>query len=78
MVVRINGAVRDAGYPWDNNFVITEDHYIDFAGGRAPEEVVPTQILAKLRHASCMFLGYAIADWRLRVFLHWIWPATIQ
>lgn len=74
VVVRINGAVKDTGYPWDNNFVITEDHYIDFAGGRAPEEVVPTQILAKLRHASCMFLGYAIADWRLRVFLHWIWP----
>lgn len=76
VVVRINGTISDAtaGYPWENNFVITEDHYIDFVGGRAPEEVVPTQILAKLRHASCLFLGYAIADWRLRVFLHWIWP----
>lgn len=76
VVVRTNGAVDDddAGYPWPNNFVITEDHYIDYTGGRAPEEVVPTQILAKLHQASCLFLGYAIADWRLRVFLHWIWP----
>lgn len=76
VVVRTNGAVddADAGYPWPNNFVITEDHYIDYTGGRVPEEVVPTQILAKLQQASCLFLGYAIADWRLRVFLHWIWP----
>lgn len=76
VIVRINGATEDpeTGYNWKNNFVITEDHYIDFLGGRIPEEVLPMQILAKLRQASCLFLGYAIADWRLRVFLHWIWP----
>ena len=61
------------GYRWKSNYVITEDHYIDYLGGRSAEEVVPMQILAKLRQASCLFLGYAIADWRLRVFLHWIW-----
>ena len=54
--------------------MITEDHYIDYFGGRPAEEVVPMQILAKLRQSSCLFLGYAMADWRLRVFLHWIWP----
>jgi hypothetical protein len=76
MIVRINGAVDDvrAGYPWKKNYVITEDHYINYLGGRPAEEVVPAQILAKLRQASCLFLGYTIADWRLRVFLHWIWP----
>ena len=75
VIVRISGAVDDleAGYRWKSNFVITEDHYIDYLGGRPAEEVVPTQILAKLRQASCLFLGYKIADWRLRVFLHWIW-----
>jgi hypothetical protein len=75
VIVRINGAVDDldTGYRWKSNFVITEDHYIDYLGGRPAEEVVPTQILAKLRQASCLFLGYKIADWRLRVFLHWIW-----
>jgi SIR2-like domain/TIR domain len=76
VIVRINGAVDDraAGYRWKKNYVITEDHYIDYLGGRPAEEVVPGQILAKLRQASCLFLGYTIADWRLRVFLHWIWP----
>jgi SIR2-like domain/TIR domain len=75
VIVRISGAVDDpkTGYRWKSNFVITEDHYIDYLGGRPAEEVVPVQILAKLRQASCLFLGYKIADWRLRVFLHWIW-----
>ncbi len=75
VIVRINGTIDDlkTGYRWKSNFVITEDHYIDYLGGRIAEEVVPGQILAKLRQASCLFLGYAIADWRLRVFLHWIW-----
>jgi hypothetical protein len=76
VIVRINGAIDDLeiGYRWKNNYVITEDHYIDYLGGRPAEEVVPMQILAKLRQSSCLFLGYALADWRLRVFLHWIWP----
>jgi hypothetical protein len=75
VIVRLSGAVDNVavGYRWKGNFVITEDHYIDFLGGRPAEQVVPAQILAKLRQASCLFLGYAIADWRLRVFLHWIW-----
>jgi hypothetical protein len=76
VIVRINGSIdhHATGYRWKKNYVITEDHYIDYLGGRPAEEVVPMQILAKLRQASCLFLGYTIADWRLRVFLHWIWP----
>jgi hypothetical protein len=76
VIVRISGAVDDpmVGYRWKRNLMITEDHYINYLGGRAAEEVIPVQILAKLRQASCLFLGYTIADWRLRVFLHWIWP----
>jgi hypothetical protein len=75
VIVRIMGAIDDlsAGYGWKGNYLITQDHYIDFLGGRSAEEVVPGQILAKLREASCLFLGYTMADWRLRVFLRWIW-----
>lgn len=77
LIVRTSGGVDDLnmGYRWDSNFVITEDHYIDYLAGRPAAEVVPSQILAKLRHASYLFLGYAIADWRLRVFLRWIWQS---
>jgi hypothetical protein len=75
VIVRINGAVNDpnAGFTWQDNYVITEDHYIDYFSGRAAEEVVPGQILAKLRRANYLFLGYRISDWRLRVFLQRIW-----
>ncbi len=75
VIVRINGAVDDpaAGFPWEDNYVITEDHYIDYLSGRPAEEVVPGQILAKLRKANYLFLGYTIADWPLRVFLQRIW-----
>jgi TIR domain-containing protein/SIR2-like protein len=75
VIVRIGGTVDDpsAGFPWEDNYVITEDHYIDYLSGRAAEEVVPAQILAKLKRANYLFLGYTIADWRLRVFLQRIW-----
>jgi len=75
LIVRIHGGVDDfaAGNRWKSNLVITEDHYIDYLRGRSPETVLPAQILAKLQNASCLFLGYTISDWRLRVFLHWIW-----
>jgi hypothetical protein len=51
VIVRIHGAVDDpsAGFPWEDNYVITEDHYIDYLSGRSAEEVVPGQILAKLK-----------------------------
>ena len=75
LIVRINGAVddSDAGFVWPGNYVITEDHYIDYLTGRSAEDLVPAQILAKLRNSSCLFLGYRMADWRMRVFLKRIW-----
>jgi hypothetical protein len=78
VIVRINGTVDDpaAGFPWEDNYVITEDHYIDYLNGRSAEEAVPGQLLAKLRKANYLFLGYTIADWRLRVFLQRVWKGT--
>jgi SIR2-like domain/TIR domain len=71
LILRVNGAVEDRseGFTWEDNYVITEDHYIGYLSGRSVGEVVPAQILAKLRRANCLFLGYSITDWRLRVFL---------
>src|SRR5262249_40310687 len=47
VIVRIMGAIDDpsAGYGWKGNYLITQDDYIDFLGGRSAEEVVPGQIL---------------------------------
>jgi hypothetical protein len=75
VIVRIHGAVHDldAGFSWKDNFVITEDHYIDFLSGHIASDLIPVQLLAKLNESNCLFLGYTIADWRLRVFLKRIW-----
>jgi hypothetical protein len=77
VIVRINGAINDpmVGYRWKGNLMITEDHYLDYLRQGSAEEVVPMQILAKLREASCLFIGYTVANWRLRAFLRLIWPA---
>ncbi len=75
LIVKIHGTVDGAegSYRWSNNYVITEDHYIDYLRGSAIEGLVPFQILDKLTSSHCLFLGYSMRDWILRVFLKRIW-----
>ena len=75
LIVKVHGTVDGAegSYRWSNNYVITEDHYIDYLRGSAIESLVPFQILDKLTSSHCLFLGYSMRDWILRVFLKRIW-----
>lgn len=75
VIVKIHGAVdgNRGEYRWTGNYVITEDHYIDYLSVRPIGDVVPIQILDKLRNSHCLFLGYTMRDWNLRVFLKRIW-----
>ena len=75
LIVKIHGAVdgNRGDYEWNENYVVTEDHYIDYLSIKPITAVVPTQILAKLRRSHCLFLGYTMRDWNLRVFLKRIW-----
>ena len=45
VIVRINGSIDDplAGYRWKGNYLITQDHYIDYLGGRSAEEVTTSR-----------------------------------
>jgi hypothetical protein len=75
LIVKIHGAV-DGGlgsYRWKENYVITEDHYIDYLSKSPVETLVPVQLLQKLNDSHCLFLGYTMRDWNLRVFLKRIW-----
>ena len=75
VIMKIHGAI-DGGigdYRWKENYVITEDHYIDYLSRSPIESLVPVQILDKLRDSHCLFLGYTVRDWNLRVFLKRIW-----
>jgi serine/threonine protein kinase len=75
VIMKIHGGVtgESFGYSAKDNFVITEDHYIDYLSSNPIESLVPVQILAKLTDSHCLFLGYSMRDWNLRVFLKRIW-----
>jgi hypothetical protein len=75
VIVKIHGGLTSeaAGYVAKDNFVVTEDQYIDYLSSSPVESLVPVQILAKLTESHCLFLGYSMRDWSLRVFLQRIW-----
>ena len=63
-----------------DNYVITEDDYVDFLSrmtGRTA--VVPAQFIRAFYDRHFLFLGYGLRDWNLRVVLRnlrWILPRT--
>ena len=75
VIIKVHGAVDGnmGDYRWKENYIITEDQYIDYLSTRPAESLVPVQILEKLRGSHCLFLGYNVHDWNLRVFLKRIW-----
>jgi hypothetical protein len=79
LIVKIHGAVDGnvGDYRWQENYGITEDHYIDYLSKGPIEQLVPVQVLGKLRESHCLFLGYTVRDWNLRVFLKRIWEGRL-
>jgi hypothetical protein len=73
IIVKINGAADGAEgeIKFRDNYVITEDHYIDYL---PTKNHLPTQLLAKLTSSQCLFIGYTLHDWNARVLLRRIWP----
>jgi hypothetical protein len=79
LIVKLHGAIgqRALGYSDADNYVITEDNYIDYLSGSSVEQIVPVQILQKLKASHCVFFGYDITDWSLRVLLKRVWGSRI-
>jgi hypothetical protein len=75
VIVKNHGAVDNLRAPsaWKENYVITEDNYIDYLSRSPIETLIPFQILNKLRESHFLFLGYGMRDWSLRVILQRIW-----
>jgi hypothetical protein len=75
VILKIHGAVDGniGDYRWRENYVVTEDQYIDYLSTSPIESLVPVQVLDKIRDSHCLFLGYAVRDWNFRVFLKRIW-----
>jgi hypothetical protein len=75
IIVKIHGGVdgHEGGVAWRNNYVVTEDHYIDYLPTHNIQDHLPIQILDKLTGSRCLFLGYRMGGWNGRVFLRRIW-----
>jgi hypothetical protein len=75
IIVKIQGA-RDGSEGetrWQNNYVVTEDQYIDYLPTHNIQDHLPIQLLDKLTGSRCLFLGYRFRDWNARVFPRRTW-----
>lgn len=68
VIYKMHGSVCRDCDRWDN-FVITEDDYVDFLSRMTTHSAVPSLFTADFRDKSFLFLGYSLRDWNLRVVL---------
>lgn len=69
-IVKIHGAARRGGTVDQDNYVITEDDYIEFLVREdRTTKLLPVGISQRLPESHFLFLGYALRDWNLRVLL---------
>jgi hypothetical protein len=55
-----------------DQYVVTEDDYVDFLARMTSNTAVPAIFAEPFEHRHFLFLGYGLRDWNLRVVLHQI------
>jgi SIR2-like domain len=79
VIVKLHGAVqRRRPTQEDDNYVITEDHYIEYLSHTDLTSQLPSVITEKLRNSSYLFLGYGMKDWNLRAILRRVWGEQVM
>jgi hypothetical protein len=68
VIYKMHGTIRPETDEWDN-FVITEEDYIEFLSRMTTNSAVPSVFYPYFRERSFLFLGYSLRDWNLRVVL---------
>jgi hypothetical protein len=77
VIVKLHGAVQRRP-PEEDNYVITEDDYIEYLTHTDITSQLPSVVTDKLRNSSYLFLGYGMKDWNLRAILRRIWGEQLQ
>jgi DNA-binding SARP family transcriptional activator len=72
VLLKIHGHVDRGETRERESFAVREDDHIDYLVGDSAG-AVPVQLAARLRRSHLLFLGYAVDDWSLRVFLRRVW-----
>ena len=73
VLLKIHGHVDHGATRELESFAVCEDDHIDYLAGVEAAGNVPVQLAARLRRSHLLFLGYAVDDWSLRVFLRRVW-----
>jgi hypothetical protein len=69
VIFKMHGTVdRGEKGKWDN-YVITEEDYIDFLSRMTTSCAVPAIFFDHFRERNFLFLGYSLRDWNFRVIL---------
>jgi len=69
VIYKMHGAV-DRGQPGRDQYVITENDYIEFLARMTRNKAVPAIFAEPFQTRSFLFLGYGLRDWNLRVVLN--------
>ena len=75
VLLKIHGQVERGPARERESFAVSEDDHIDYLAGVEAAGTVPVQLAARLRRSHLLFMGYAVDDWSLRVFLRRVWGA---
>jgi hypothetical protein len=71
VVAKIHGAVQRQALDQDSDsYVVTEDDYIDCLTRTDIVDLLPRNIVDRMKHCHYLFLGYSLQDWNLRAMLH--------
>lgn len=68
LILKIHGAIDRRNSDGDS-YVITEDHFINFAPRMDVTSIAPAPLLAFLKRSYFLFLGYDLSAWNLRTVL---------
>lgn len=68
VIFKMHGTIGSTSAKWDN-FVITEEDYVEFLSRMIANTAVPSLLFQYFRERSFLFLGYSLRDWNLRVVL---------
>lgn len=69
VIYKMHGAVDRRG-PKRDQYVITEDDYIDFLARMTKNKAIPAIFAEPFQTRHFLFLGYGLRDWNLRVVLN--------
>jgi SIR2-like domain len=69
VIYKMHGAV-DRRQPTRDQYVITEDDYIDFLARMTKNKAIPSIFAEPFQTRHFLFLGYGLYDWNLRVVLN--------